>query len=161
MEYLIKQYPLDTGALEIQYIEEFFGEFPRKKTAHEIMRRLCDRVANEIVLALAAGAAPPAWAVAALDEMPERMAETTRRERDAERAAVDHIEAVLLRPLIGQDFDGVVTDVRDGRATVQIADPAVVAPLDGDGVEPGTRVRARLTEADPVDRKVRFSLVTA
>ena len=43
MEYLIKQYPLDTGALEIQYIEEFFGEFPRKKTAQEIMTRLSDR----------------------------------------------------------------------------------------------------------------------
>ena len=43
MEYLIKQYPLDTGALEIQYIEEYFGEFPRKKTAHEIMTRLRDR----------------------------------------------------------------------------------------------------------------------
>ena len=43
MEYLIKQYPLDTGALEIQYIEEFFGEFPRKKTAAEIINRLRDR----------------------------------------------------------------------------------------------------------------------
>ena len=43
MEYLIKQYPLDSGALEIQYIEEYFGEFPRKKTAHEIIRRLRDR----------------------------------------------------------------------------------------------------------------------
>ena len=43
MEYLIKQYPLDTGALEIQYIEEFFGEFPRKKTALEISNRLRDR----------------------------------------------------------------------------------------------------------------------
>jgi GNAT superfamily N-acetyltransferase len=43
LEYLIKQYPLDTGALEIQYIEEYFGEFPRKKTAHEIIRRLHER----------------------------------------------------------------------------------------------------------------------
>jgi GNAT superfamily N-acetyltransferase len=43
LEYLIKQYPLDTGALEIQYIEEFFGEFPRKKTAAEITTRLRDR----------------------------------------------------------------------------------------------------------------------
>ena len=43
MEYLIKQYPLDTGALEIQYIEEYFGEFPRKKTAQEIITRLRDR----------------------------------------------------------------------------------------------------------------------
>jgi GNAT superfamily N-acetyltransferase len=43
VEYLIKQYPLDTGALESQYIEEFFGEFPRKKTATEITKRLRDR----------------------------------------------------------------------------------------------------------------------
>jgi GNAT superfamily N-acetyltransferase len=43
LEYLIKQYPLESGALEIQYIEEFFGEFPRKKTAREIVARLQDR----------------------------------------------------------------------------------------------------------------------
>jgi len=43
VEYLIKQYPLESGALEIQYIEEYFGEFPRKKTAAEITRRLEDR----------------------------------------------------------------------------------------------------------------------
>ncbi|MDA1183282.1 MAG: hypothetical protein O2930_01390 [Acidobacteria bacterium] len=43
MEYLIKQYPLETGALEIQYIEEYFGEFPRKKTAQEITDRLRGR----------------------------------------------------------------------------------------------------------------------
>jgi GNAT superfamily N-acetyltransferase len=43
LEYLIKQYPLETGALEIQYIEEYFGEFPRKKTAQEIVKRLSDR----------------------------------------------------------------------------------------------------------------------
>jgi hypothetical protein len=43
LHYQIKQYPLDTGALEIQYIEEYFWEFPNKKTAREIMRRLEDR----------------------------------------------------------------------------------------------------------------------
>jgi hypothetical protein len=43
LEYLIKQYPLETGALEIQYIEEYFGEFPRKKTAAEIVERLRSR----------------------------------------------------------------------------------------------------------------------
>ena len=43
MEYLIKQYPLESGALEIQYIEEYFGEFPRKKTAYEIVNRLKER----------------------------------------------------------------------------------------------------------------------
>ena len=43
MEYLIKQYALEPGALEIQYIEEYFGEFPRRKTAAEIIDRLRDR----------------------------------------------------------------------------------------------------------------------
>ncbi len=53
MEYHITQYDLEQGALEIQYIEEFFGEFPRKKTAAEIVRRLDGR-AHLILLATAA-----------------------------------------------------------------------------------------------------------
>jgi hypothetical protein len=43
VEYLIRQYGLHQGALEIQYIEEFFLDFPRKKTAAEVIRRLSDR----------------------------------------------------------------------------------------------------------------------
>lgn len=43
VEYLIRQYALQQGALEIQYIEEFFLDFPRKKTAAEVVRRLSDR----------------------------------------------------------------------------------------------------------------------
>jgi GNAT superfamily N-acetyltransferase len=43
VEYLIKQYALESGALEIQYIEEYFGEFPRRKTAREIIDRLAER----------------------------------------------------------------------------------------------------------------------
>jgi hypothetical protein len=38
--YLIREYPLQQGALEIAYIEEFFSEFPKRKTATEIMQRL-------------------------------------------------------------------------------------------------------------------------
>jgi len=44
VEYLIKQYSLESGALEIQYIEEYFGEFPRRKTAREIIERLDGRL---------------------------------------------------------------------------------------------------------------------
>jgi len=43
VDYLIKQYALEPGALEIQYIEEYFGEFPRRKTAAEIIERLHNR----------------------------------------------------------------------------------------------------------------------
>jgi GNAT superfamily N-acetyltransferase len=52
VEYHIQHYDLEQGALEIQYIEEYFGEFPRKKTAVEIMRRLKGR-AHIILLATA------------------------------------------------------------------------------------------------------------
>jgi hypothetical protein len=54
-EYQIKQYPLETGALEIQYIEEYFGEFPRKKTATEILDRLRER---EFLILMAEAALP-------------------------------------------------------------------------------------------------------
>ncbi len=50
MEYLIKQYGLHQGALEIQYIEEYFLDFPRKKTAAEVIARLSDRD-HQIVMA--------------------------------------------------------------------------------------------------------------
>ena len=53
MVYLIRHYTLDEGALEIEYIEEFFGEFPRRKTAAEISARLADRE-HLIVMAVAA-----------------------------------------------------------------------------------------------------------
>jgi GNAT superfamily N-acetyltransferase len=52
VEYHIKHYDLEQGALEIQYIEEFFGEFALKKTAAEIVRRLTGR-AHIILLATA------------------------------------------------------------------------------------------------------------
>lgn len=42
-EYQIRQYSLDQGALEIQYIEEYFLDFPRKKLAPEVIARLSDR----------------------------------------------------------------------------------------------------------------------
>jgi hypothetical protein len=43
LEYRITQYPLEQGALEIEYIEEFFGEYQRRKTVGEIVGRLKDR----------------------------------------------------------------------------------------------------------------------
>jgi hypothetical protein len=62
VEYLIKEYSLEQGALEIQYIEEFFGEFPRKKTAAEIIERLRDRE-HSILMAEAPLPADPGMVV--------------------------------------------------------------------------------------------------
>lgn len=43
MEYQIRQYGLQQGALEIEYIEEYFGEFEHPKRAVEVVERLADR----------------------------------------------------------------------------------------------------------------------
>jgi len=50
---VLKQYGLQQGALEIQYIEEFFLDFPRKKTAAEVIQRLSNRD-HQILMAEAA-----------------------------------------------------------------------------------------------------------
>jgi hypothetical protein len=41
--FFIREYPLQQGALEIAYIEEFFNEFPTRKTAQDILQRLDGR----------------------------------------------------------------------------------------------------------------------
>ena len=43
MEHRIRQYRLEQGALEVEFMEEMFTEFSGKKTADEIIQRLKDR----------------------------------------------------------------------------------------------------------------------
>lgn len=43
MEHRIRQYRLEQGALEVEYMEEMFNEFSGRKTASEIIQRLQDR----------------------------------------------------------------------------------------------------------------------
>jgi exoribonuclease R len=118
------------------------------------LRRLGDRIANELVLALARNDRPPAWAIEALPRVPDAMRETGSRARAAERAALDYVEALVLAPRVGETFRAVVVDVRDGRPVVQIAEPAVLARLDGDGARPGDEIEIRLVGADPAARDV-------
>lgn len=91
MEYNITQYELEPGALEIQYIEENFNEFPRKKTAAEIVERLQGR-AHLILLANApiaddeqGAVVPVSFKVAheiKLDEQDPKLADLVHRLKD-------------------------------------------------------------------------------
>jgi exoribonuclease R len=126
------------------------------------LRRLCDRFANEIVVARCADRPAPTWAAEALEELPKLMGAASQRDRNLERAMVDYVEAVVLQPLVGHDFTAIVTDLdkeRD-RGRVQLRDPAVVARLSADGLTLGSEVTLRLDEAIPDERVVRFSLVS-
>ncbi len=124
------------------------------------LRRLCDRFANEVVIAHCADRPPPGWAVEALEELPSLMGAARERDRSLERAVIDFVEAMVLRPHVGERFDAVVTDLdtaRD-RGRVQLHDPAVVAHLPARGLTLGQRVTVRLDGVDPDRRRVEFSL---
>ncbi|MFF0061821.1 RNB domain-containing ribonuclease [Streptomyces sp. NPDC005279] len=127
------------------------------------LRRLVDRYAGELCVSAVAGKPPPEWVTAALDKLPQEMAEGSRRANTVERECVDIVEAVLLRERVGEIFDAFVVDVKErdpAVGTVQLEDPAVVARIDGggEGLPLGERVRARLTQADPGAAKVLFAL---
>jgi exoribonuclease R len=86
------------------------------------------------------------------------MAASDRRTREVERAAVDAVEAWLLRGREGETFSAVVVDAENGRGTVTLDALAVRGRCEGAALTPGTRVRVRLTEADVAARTVRFAL---
>jgi exoribonuclease R len=126
------------------------------------LRRLADRYTTEVCLALSAGRAVPDWARAALPKLPQVMAASGQRAGTATRAAIELTEAVLLEHRVGEEFDAAVLDVgddHDAHAVVVIDDPAVQARCAGAGFAVGTRIRARLTIADPKQRRVLFEKV--
>ena len=61
-EFHIRQYTLQQGALEIEYIEEYFGEYERRKRASEVLDRLLDRD-HQILMAEASLPADPSTVV--------------------------------------------------------------------------------------------------
>ncbi|PYR54737.1 MAG: hypothetical protein DMF91_26065, partial [Acidobacteria bacterium] len=93
MEYHITHYDLEQGALEIQYIEEYFGEFPRKKTAAEIVRRLTGR-AHLILLANAPLPDDPGSVVPVSFKVAHEIttSETEPKLKDLVRRLHDHVE---------------------------------------------------------------------
>lgn len=125
------------------------------------LRRLCDRFANEIVVAHCADHTPPTWAVEALEELPGLMGAAGQRDRNLERAVIDFVEAVVLAPRVGETFRAIVTDIDEerGRGRLQITNPAVVARLPAEGLVLGAEITVRLEDAVPDERTVRFSLV--
>jgi len=122
------------------------------------LRRLVDRYAAEVCVALCAGAEVPEWARAGLSGLPAEMTEAGRRASALERGCVSLVEAVVLRDRVGEVFPAVVVDVSSDGGVVQLREPAVRARCAGDGLPLGQRVDVRLAEADPQRRTVLFKL---
>jgi exoribonuclease R len=123
------------------------------------LRRLADRYANEIVVALCADRPLPEWATEGLPRLPETMAEAHNRS-DAVEAAVLHLaEVVVLAHQVGRKFPATVVDLKkEERATIMVRNPPVVAKLPANGLALGETIQVRLEAADPIQRKVTFEI---
>lgn len=128
------------------------------------LRRLGDRYAGEVCLALCAGEEVPAWVRSALPELPAVLRSSSSRSGSYERGILDLVEAGVLRSRVGSTFPAVVVDVDEkepARGVVLVQDPAVEARVVSSAPLPlGAEVTVRLTVADVEKRKVEFELVS-
>jgi hypothetical protein len=82
------------------------------------------------------------------------MREGGRRASAVERGVIDLVEALLLSGREGERFAGIVID----EGVVQLADPAIRAPVEGDCPDPGSEVEVTLAAVDAAARSVRFDV---
>lgn len=120
------------------------------------LRRLVDRYASEVCVALHTGAAIPDWVRAALPTLPEEMQRADRRAHEVDGAVVDATEAWLLGGRLGELFAAVVIEADDRSGTVVLDDPPVRARCAGAGMQAGSRLQVRLVAADVSRRELRF-----
>ncbi|MFD0362615.1 RNB domain-containing ribonuclease [Nocardia sp. GCM10030253] len=122
------------------------------------LRRLADRFATEICMALCAGTEVPQWVRDGLSSTADSMRRSDAIASKVERACIDLTEATLLAERSGAEFDAVVVREANGSrpAEVFIAAPPVVGPCVGAPPE-GAAVRVRLVSADPANRKISFA----
>ena len=124
------------------------------------LRRLGDRFATEVCLAIASGTPVPDWVHRALPTLPKILRSADTLGATADRASIDLAESVILRERVGERFDALVMSGATERRQAQIflSDPPVVARCAGD-LRPGDRVVVELTKADEVTRTVEFRKV--
>ncbi|MGZ3140503.1 RNB domain-containing ribonuclease [Lentzea chajnantorensis] len=121
------------------------------------LRRLVDRFATEVCLAVSAGKPVPAWLAEALPLLPSLMGASDSLASKVERATLDQVEAWVLSGRVGQEFEAVVLRAGDDEAEVFIASPPILAKCAGPHLPEGERIRVRLAEADPPSRRVHFT----
>ena len=115
------------------------------------LRRLADRYATEVCLALHAGTPVPGWAAEALPELPAVMAASARRASDLDRQCTGAVSVFLLSGREGDEFEATVlqVDTERNRATVLLTEPPVRAHCSATSLVEGSRSMVRLVSVDP------------
>lgn len=124
------------------------------------LRRLSDRYATEVALAVKGDRPVPDWVTEALPTLPKIMRSSDSAASTVERDSVSLTEAVVLSDQIGHRFPAVVLKGPNGKraAEVFIAEPAIVAPCE-DAPDPGTSCVVEAVTADPSVPEVMFRAV--
>lgn len=120
------------------------------------IRRLVDRFATEVCLAVSAGTPVPEWTRAALGKLPSLMGGSDSLAAKVERACLDQVEAWVLAQRVGQEFDAVVLSVNGDTSELLLTDPPVLAKCTAADMPEGERVTVRLIEVDVRRRTVSF-----
>ncbi|MFT7840863.1 RNB domain-containing ribonuclease [Saccharothrix sp. BKS2] len=123
------------------------------------LRRLVDRFATEVCLAVTAGEPVPEWLRRALPRLPGLMGGSDALAGKVDRAILDQVEAWVLADRVGHEFDAVVLRADGNAADVFVAQPPVMGRCTGPDLPEGEWIRVRLAEADPDRRKVVFERV--
>jgi len=122
------------------------------------LRRLSDRYATEVCLAVSSGTELPGDVRDTLGLLPKIMSSSDSLAGKVGRACIDLAEAVVLSSRVGETFDATVlkdaTERRD--AEIFIPSETVIAQCTGTPAE-GQRVTVRLVLADPASRRVQFA----
>jgi exoribonuclease R len=124
------------------------------------LRRLADRYVVMAALAVANGEPVPDAVNAAFAHLPKVMARADAQGGAIDRAVIDLAEVVTLQGRQGEVFDAVVTDEDERGVRIQLEAEPIVARVVAHKVEPGTRLRVRLADADPVARTLAFERLT-
>ncbi|MEO7000101.1 MAG: RNB domain-containing ribonuclease, partial [Terracoccus sp.] len=139
----------------------FDGE-PPKRTEHggvgapyahvtAPLRRLADRYATEVCLALKARQQVPDWVRQALPELPTAMAAADRKASELAKACSGAVSVFVLHGREGEEFAATVLqlDPVKNRAVVILHDPPVRAYCVPAGLREGSVITVRLVSADP------------
>lgn len=145
------------------------------------LRRLADRYVLDLLVEICAGKTIDAAHIETLHALPQVMNDTERRSRQLESAIVDFAEVRLLQDRIGEQFQAIVTGLREDGAIVQITDPPIRTLLPATAFAPdaypvltadsatltigskaitlGESLVLRLTAASLVNRTLTFTVI--
>lgn len=121
------------------------------------LRRLVDRFATEICLAIASSQPIPEWVTANVDQVLGTMKSSGQTASAVDRACLKLTEAVVLQPWVGQNFNATVLNSDGGdKAKILVEEPPILTTCVG-GPDEASTIKVTLIEAEPAARKVRFA----